>query len=923
MFFRFLCAVVLIASARAESVRLKATADIWVSDAVEKERNTSAGKCPRFKLKTIQEMAAIRFDPSPARGRRVLKATLFLRRASSDMLRYIRVSTVNADWVEGNGRRPYGPPDGATFMFADARARRPWSWPGSQFCDVIMGSGNSIATWAERRELPGGWIAVPITPELVYAMVAGDTDGLAVMDGGNPSYHNNMFHSVQSPGGEPYMEVELGERIDRTPAPPRVSARPAPERSHLASGAIRVQIQRAADVFCWRLSLDGEQVERWRVPHPKPDGPTTFYLEDLPPGRRLRLSVVAVAPWGAASRPTILDVESSPTLPAPPKLGAIRPPAPAGGENPEAPMRLWALPPLVKLSPITGKVLSDDTVAEPRRANAVWNGAKVALFGGRGEYVSFQLCVEKVEQQPLRNVRLRPSPLRGPKGASIGLGEIELFANWYAQNRDGAWQPAYCLPIRPGQPFEVPDPRRKLTGQTNQTFYVDIYIPREARAGTYRGKIEVSAEGSPTLAVPVEVEVFDFALPDRLSFWPELNAYHIPRNAHDYYRLAHQHRCVANFWRWQPRLRGSGRNIQVVWDRYDQQVGPLLTGEAFKSNRRAGVPVRVMYLPFEDSWPTPLSKKTYDYQGYWPRRGDDKKWIIEHYLKAPYIADGLSRDYKDAFLAVQRQFIAHFRQKGYERTEMQCFFGGKNTHRIRYGSNMWWTTDEPYHWDDWLAVRFFCRMWTSGRGRADKRVWAMRADISRPQWQDKVLDGVVDVVYFGAGAFNTPAMVRRCRILAQETGLTIRTYGSANRDNESNTRSVAWLLSAWLNGAEAALPWQTLGSDRALDVNDRGTGGGNALLVPGERFGLPVVADMRLKALRDGQQLVEYLVEVARRRGLRREQLRVMVAQAVALAGEVRAGASLENAEAARFASLKAWQIAGLRRRLAELITAK
>jgi len=184
-----------------------------------------------------------------------------------------------------------------------------------------MGSGNSIATWAERRELPGGWIAVPITPALVYAMVAGDTDGLAVMDGGNPSYHNNMFHSVQSPGSEPYMEVELGERIDRTPAPPRVSARPAPERSHLASGAIRVQIQRAADVFCWRLSLDGKPVERWRVPHPKPGGPTTFYLEDLPPGRRLRLSVVAVAPWGAASRPTVLDVRSSPALRPGPSLG--------------------------------------------------------------------------------------------------------------------------------------------------------------------------------------------------------------------------------------------------------------------------------------------------------------------------------------------------------------------------------------------------------------------------------------------------------------------------------------------------------------------------------------------------------------------------------------------------------------------------
>ena len=50
------------AAACGETVRLKATADIWLSDANAEERGSSSGKNMRFKIKTIQEMAAIRFD---------------------------------------------------------------------------------------------------------------------------------------------------------------------------------------------------------------------------------------------------------------------------------------------------------------------------------------------------------------------------------------------------------------------------------------------------------------------------------------------------------------------------------------------------------------------------------------------------------------------------------------------------------------------------------------------------------------------------------------------------------------------------------------------------------------------------------------------------------------------------------------------
>jgi len=924
-----------------ETVRLRATADIWVSS-FQGEEGFSAGRHPFFKLKTIQELALIRFDAAPALGREALRARLFLRRAGRDKLRYIRVSTVNADWEEGTRRDRLGPGDGATYNHPDGPTRRAWAWPGSQLCDVIMGSGNTLATWAERRELADGWISVDLTPELIYALAIGDSDGLAVMDGGTPSFENNLIHSVQSKGSEPYIEVELGKPLDAAPGRPSVQARPAPGRAHMASGTVEVEIAPDAgrNAFCWRVRLNGKALPRWRIKHPAPDPDrlkaglqtkseklAVLCLDDLEPDARCELEVVAVSAGGKVSEPAKAVVTASPALAKPPVLTELDPeaedigPMTLGGKA-----RIWVCPGLVKVSPETGDAMSDDvgTKGDYRQSNPVWDGRRIRLFGARGETVSFQVVTVNLTDAPLREIKLTVDPR---------IGSTELFKNWPARNKGGRWQPAYCVPLAPGAAFEIPDPLRKLPNQRSQSITVDVHIPQDAKAGTHAGAVEVRAGGG-VGNIPVSLEVLDFALPDKLCFWPQLNAYDAPKAILDYYRLAHEHRCVLFYRYWRPALQGSGKDIQVVWEDYDRNVGPLLSGEAFKGCRRAGVPIEAVALPFFDSWPTPLTPQTYRYSGHWPQRGDPVQRLIDHYLTAPYIGGALSQEYTDAFAAVQRQFIEHFRQRGWTATEMQCLFVGKNTHRIQYGVNMWWTTDEPYHWDDWLALQYFCRLWTRGRPPVEARPtipsrgietrgreeqWVVRADISRPEWQDGVLDGAVDTVYFGTGAFSSPAMIRRCQALVREAPFDLRVYGSANADNASNFGTVAWVLHAFLNGASAALPWQALGNEKALDIGDRAVGG-NALLAPGDRFGVPVVADLRLKAFRDAEQVCEYLKLVADRYHLNAEQLRAMVLAAVDIQARTAPGAGADNADALAFSRLNAWQLAGLRRALAALI---
>ena len=912
------------AAAAGETVKLVATADIGLSDANEKERDTSCGRAGQFRLKTIQEMVAIRFDSSSIKGREVAKARLFLHRSGADMLRYIRLSTVNQNWEEGNSSRSYGPGDGATFNHADFASKRAWAWPGSQFCDVIMSAGNSLHAWAERKEGENGWISVEVAPELVYALAVGDTDGLAVQDGGTILLNNNMIHSNNQKGSEPYLEVELGPALTAKPAAPGVKAVPAPEYSHMTTGALRVTIEEGKDVFCWKLTLNGKPVDRWQVRHPAKKGPTTFILEWLEPAQKSDLEVVAVSAGGHASPAAKVSVTTSPALTDKMELAKLE--QPKGGAPPPGPdgkMKVWALPGMVKISPEKpAAMFAEETTEDIRNINAVWNGKEIALHGCRGEYAAYQLCIEKLGDAPLTNVTIKPASLQGPGGSSIGGAEIELYKNWYAKNKPLAWQPAYNLPLAHGAAFEIPDAKRTgLEKQQNQTVCVDVYIPKDAKPGPYAGAISVEAEGVPAITLPIKLTVYDFVLPDKLSFWPELNSYNIPKNAHAYAKLAHQHRCVLNLWTWTPKLQGAGKDIKVVWDTYDSGAGALLSGDVFKDNRRAGVPQECMYLPYADSWPTPLTKQNYNYQGAWPGKGEKKEALNDHYLKSPYIGDALNQDYKDAFLAVQKQFIDHFKEKGWNKTEMQCFYQGKKTHRIDFGSNMWWTTDEPYHWDDWLALQFFCKLWVEGREAAggDKKIWFARGDISRPNWQGRILDGLLDTQYGGIG---TPAGSTRMRILARDTGVKINDYGSANADSTSNTGSVALLLNVWVAGGNAHLPWQTLGQDKSLDVNDAGVGG-NALFAPGERFGLQVVGDMRLKALREAQQIIEYMVILGEKHKLTREQIGVMVQRIMPFTAGRKANAAADNADAMTFSTLQAWQLSELRRGLAKAIMGK
>ena len=129
------------------------------------------------------------------------------------------------------------------------------------------------------------------------------------------------------------------------------------------------------------------------------------------------------------------------TSPTPPPIAVPSPPggtatAVKGGTR----LTVWPTPGLIKISPERDAAMFGDLSGTGRGTapNAVWDGRTIQLFGGLGEYVSYQLVIDRTDlTQPLSTVSVSFEDLTGP-GGRIGGDNIELFKNWYAKNEAGA-----------------------------------------------------------------------------------------------------------------------------------------------------------------------------------------------------------------------------------------------------------------------------------------------------------------------------------------------------------------------------------------------------------------------------------------------------------------------------------------------------
>ncbi|HET6975196.1 MAG TPA: glycoside hydrolase domain-containing protein [Pyrinomonadaceae bacterium] len=191
------------------------------------------------------------------------------------------------------------------------------------------------------------------------------------------------------------------------------------------------------------------------------------------------------------------------------------------------------------------KVERDDLNNPNKSSNSAWDGHKVKIFGARNEIVAFQLIVEADDNGINRLTVTLPRLTQ--KGSKFGITyttpgsdptnytgrpiqifsvnymnvEVPSHAEWIykvgspaAPKDPTGWKPVQLIPENAraglgGFPLHV-------AGKQNQSVWIEVYTDRNLPAGLYSGTITVDADGRKQ-TIPVELELFDFTLPDQNS----------------------------------------------------------------------------------------------------------------------------------------------------------------------------------------------------------------------------------------------------------------------------------------------------------------------------------------------------------------------------------------------------------------------
>jgi hypothetical protein len=223
------------------------------------------------------------------------------------------------------------------------------------------------------------------------------------------------------------------------------------------------------------------------------------------------------------------------------------------------------------------KVERDDRAHPLKAANAVWDGRAVHLAAARNEIVAFQVIVEadaagvlaltatlpELHRRDGSEAILYAPPASDP---SLSAGRpIQLFTVHYMNvtaesHADWAWKPGSPAAPRDATGWKpvqlVPENARSGRGGLPiavgpglvQAVWIEVYVRRDLPPGLYAGTLTITADGR-AAALPVELRVFDFALPDANSlpvmvyFEPDQPELYQGRNLDPaFHRFAHRHR---------------------------------------------------------------------------------------------------------------------------------------------------------------------------------------------------------------------------------------------------------------------------------------------------------------------------------------------------------------------------------------------
>ncbi|MCY2931139.1 MAG: hypothetical protein NTV86_16945 [Planctomycetota bacterium] len=348
-------------------------------------------------------------------------------------------------------------------------------------------------------------------------------------------------------------------------------------------------------------------------------------------------------------------------------LVAILAAAAAGCTSPLPPVEAWLADEMLTLTNRTAPPVDSAVYDRTRR--------RAELFAAANETIGFQIVVD-AGATPFRGLRVSCSDFVGGGGARISASNVTFFRAlpvpmshypaWYLrqspEDRQGAdWYDA-LIPLAPGE-VEAVDAKERAV------FWADLRVPRNALAGSYTGRIEVSAADGIPWQGHIQLEVYDVVLPDARPLaavgafdHQSLFAATVTRGGQPFrptsldrkdpavragliamrqlMRLGHEHRLDLFDTRLRPVIKRDDRGrTKLDFEDYDAIVRPYLDGTAFDD--KIGV----------SAWPIAISEN-------WPSPGDYGGADAPEYAQA---VEGLVRAWRTQYnspLEIREKFFA-------------------------------------------------------------------------------------------------------------------------------------------------------------------------------------------------------------------------------------------------------------------------
>ncbi len=520
---------------------------------------------------------------------------------------------------------------------------------------------------------------------------------------------------------------------------------------------------------------------------------------------------------------------------------------------------LTALPEYERPDPF-GAVVDADRAAGEASQRAV------TLESARASYASCHLAVAFPEGGEYQ-LEIRPFAA----GSRI---QAELYREWFhfvpSVKR---YYPDALIPVRTSYRSKLPEPDNRIPHQTVQAFWLDLWVPADATPGTYETVGILTAAGK-SVKLPITLRVLAAVVPAEDAVAIDHNTYGTSwfgeqypalvkrlgsdfftsdeffRLIHAYHRIIYEHRGVFHQLgyghagkvgpEFAPRLEGSGKNKHIVdWTLFDRHYAPLLDGSAFRDTHRGPKPIPFVYLPINPEWPASFL--------WWGEPG-----------------------YEREFVNVVSEMERHFREKGWTTTRFELFFN----HKKRY-KGFPWDGDEVRFLGDQTYLKGYGRLLKQAVPAGSPVKFVFRADVSwSMERQFKELAGIVNFWVCGGGEFSWYDYAPK---LLKDRGDIVWIYGGTPIVTQPSATVTIDVLRPWLWGIDGFVHW--LVTSAGKDPWFQFEGGGEALVYPGDRFGIEgPIPSIRLKIQRNAVQDVTLLNRFRQTRSI--DQLRMNAARA-------------------------------------------